>query len=152
MSIFLSKNGFSLLYLSKRSCFYKFIYDRFLIIQWHVIISWYACIIFSIIPGALSLVVNESCENQQLPVRYKYIYSRKGHKQLVHMNFVYTKHSTTHGKTSWRCVQYFSLNRCPATVETIDTMIYAVNHQHNHEDCYEKLSKNSIYEMNILPK
>ncbi|XP_073952324.1 uncharacterized protein isoform X2 [Choristoneura fumiferana] len=102
--------------------------------------------------SALSLVVNESCENQQLPVRYKYIYSRKGHKQLVHMNFVYTKHSTTHGKTSWRCVQYFSLNRCPATVETIDTMIYAVNHQHNHEDCYEKLSKNSIYEMNILPK
>ncbi|XP_063634045.1 transcription activator GAGA-like isoform X2 [Cydia splendana] len=102
--------------------------------------------------SALSLVVNDTCENQQLPVRYKYIYSRKGHKQLVHMNFVYTKHSTTHGKTSWRCVQYFSLNRCPATVETIDTMIYAVNHQHNHEDCYEKLSKNSIYEMNVLPK
>ncbi|XP_075976084.1 uncharacterized protein LOC142976543 isoform X2 [Anticarsia gemmatalis] len=102
--------------------------------------------------SALSLVVNGNNENQQLPVRYKYIYSRKGHKQLVHMNFVYTKHSTTHGKTSWRCVQYFSLNRCPATVETIDTMIYAVNHQHNHEDCLEKLSRNNIYEMNVSPK
>ncbi|XP_063827485.1 kelch-like protein 12 isoform X2 [Ostrinia nubilalis] len=102
--------------------------------------------------SALSLVMNGSCENQQLPVRYKYIYSRKGHKQLVHMNFVYTKHSTTHGKTSWRCVQYFSLNRCPATVETIDAMIYAVNHQHNHEDCYEKLVRNNIYEMNVSPK
>ncbi|CAG5046580.1 unnamed protein product [Parnassius apollo] len=102
--------------------------------------------------SALSLVMNGSCENQSLPVRYKYIYSRKGHKQLVHMNFVYTKHSTTHGKTSWRCVQYFSLNRCPATVETIDAMIYAVNHQHNHEDCYEKLSRNNIYEMNVTPK
>ncbi|XP_047531625.1 zinc finger and BTB domain-containing protein 44-like isoform X2 [Vanessa atalanta] len=101
--------------------------------------------------NALSLVMNGSCDNQ-LPVRYKYIYSRKGHKQLVHMNFVYTKHSTTHGKTSWRCVQYFSLNRCPATVETIDSMIYAVNHQHNHEDCYEKLSRNNIYEMNNSPK
>ncbi|CAH3984920.1 kelch repeat and BTB domain-containing protein 4-like isoform X2 [Pieris brassicae] len=95
--------------------------------------------------NALSLVVNGS--DSQLPVRYKYIYSRKGHKQLVHMNFVYTKHSTTHGKTSWRCVQYFSLNRCPATVETIDAMIYAVNHQHNHEDCYEKLVRNNVYEM-----
>ncbi|XP_047025997.1 protein bric-a-brac 1-like isoform X2 [Helicoverpa zea] len=102
--------------------------------------------------SALSLVVNGSNENQQLPVRYKYIYSRKGHKQLVHMNFVYTKHSTTHGKTSWRCVQYFSLNRCPATVETIDSMIYAINHQHNHEDCYEKLSRNNIYEMCVSPK
>lgn len=102
--------------------------------------------------GALSLVVNGSNENQQLPARYKYIYSRKGHKQLVHMNFVYTKHSTTHGKTSWRCVQYFSLNRCPATVETIDSMIYTVNHQHNHEDCYEKLSRNNIYEMSVSPK
>ncbi|XP_072950062.1 uncharacterized protein [Epargyreus clarus] len=102
--------------------------------------------------SALSLVINGACDNQTLPVRYKYIYSRKGHKQLVHMNFVYTKHSTTHGKTSWRCVQYFSLNRCPATVETIDTMIYAVNHQHNHEDCYEKLSRNNIYEMNVSPK
>lgn len=102
--------------------------------------------------SALSLVVNGCNENQPLPVRYKYIYSRKGHKQLVHMNFVYTKHSTTHGKTSWRCVQYFSLNRCPATVETIDSMIYAINHQHNHEDCYEKLSRNNIYEMNISPK
>ncbi|KAJ0177838.1 hypothetical protein K1T71_006711 [Dendrolimus kikuchii] len=102
--------------------------------------------------SALSLVVNGSNENSQLPVRYKYIYSRKGHKQLVHMNFVYTKHSTTHGKTSWRCVQYFSLNRCPATVETIDSMIYAVNHQHNHEDCFEKLSRNNIYEMNVSPK
>ncbi|XP_046967152.1 zinc finger and BTB domain-containing protein 6-like isoform X2 [Vanessa cardui] len=101
--------------------------------------------------NALSLVMNGSCDSQ-LPVRYKYIYSRKGHKQLVHMNFVYTKHSTTHGKTSWRCVQYFSLNRCPATVETIDSMIYAVNHQHNHEDCYEKLSRNNIYEMNNSPK
>ncbi|XP_050349388.1 zinc finger and BTB domain-containing protein 43-like isoform X2 [Nymphalis io] len=101
--------------------------------------------------NALSLVMNGSCDNQ-LPVRYKYIYSRKGHKQLVHMNFVYTKHSTTHGKTSWRCVQYFSLNRCPATVETIDSMIYAINHQHNHEDCYEKLSRNNIYEMNNSPK
>ncbi|XP_047520943.1 protein bric-a-brac 2-like isoform X2 [Pieris napi] len=95
--------------------------------------------------NALSLVVNGS--DSQLPVRYKYIYSRKGHKQLVHMNFVYTKHSTTHGKTSWRCVQYFSLNRCPATVETIDAMIYAVNHHHNHEDCYEKLVRNNVYEM-----
>ncbi|XP_028027959.1 zinc finger and BTB domain-containing protein 11-like isoform X2 [Bombyx mandarina] len=102
--------------------------------------------------SALSLVVNGSSENQLLPVRYKYIYSRKGHKQLVHMNFVYTKHSTTHGKTSWRCVQYFSLNRCPATVETIDSMIYAVNHQHNHEDCIEKLSRNNVYEMNVSPK
>ncbi|XP_053605430.1 zinc finger and BTB domain-containing protein 18-like isoform X2 [Plodia interpunctella] len=102
--------------------------------------------------SALSLVVNGSCENQQLPVRYKYIYSRKGHKQLVHMNFVYTKHSTTHGKTSWRCVQYFSLNRCPATVETIDSMIYAINHQHNHEDCFEKLARNNIYEMSASPK
>lgn len=102
--------------------------------------------------SALSLVVNGTNENSQLPVRYKYIYSRKGHKQLVHMNFVYTKHSTTHGKTSWRCVQYFSLNRCPATVETIDSMIYAVNHQHNHEDCLEKLSRNNIYEMNFSPK
>ncbi|XP_014367629.2 kelch-like protein 12 isoform X2 [Papilio machaon] len=102
--------------------------------------------------SALSLVMNGNSDNQQLPVRYKYIYSRKGHKQLVHMNFVYTKHSTTHGKTSWRCVQYFSLNRCPATVETIDSMIYAVNHQHNHEDCYEKLSRNNIYEMNVTPK
>ncbi|XP_059058480.1 protein tramtrack, beta isoform-like isoform X2 [Achroia grisella] len=102
--------------------------------------------------SALSLVVNGTCENQQLPKRYKYIYSRKGHKQLVHMNFVYTKHSTTHGKTSWRCVQYFSLNRCPATIETIDAMIYAVNHQHNHEDCYEKLSRNNIYEMSVSPK
>ncbi|XP_026731875.1 transcriptional regulator Kaiso-like isoform X2 [Trichoplusia ni] len=102
--------------------------------------------------SALSLVVNGSNEHHQLPVRYKYIYSRKGHKQLVHMNFVYTKHSTTHGKTSWRCVQYFSLNRCPATVETIDSMIYAVNHQHNHEDCYEKLTRNNIYEMNVSPK
>ncbi|XP_013192414.1 protein jim lovell isoform X2 [Amyelois transitella] len=102
--------------------------------------------------SALSLVVNGSCENQQLPVRYKYIYSRKGHKQLVHMNFVYTKHSTTHGKTSWRCVQYFSLNRCPATVETIDSMIYAINHQHNHEDCFEKLARNNIYEMNDSPE
>ncbi|XP_050563051.1 protein tramtrack, beta isoform isoform X2 [Spodoptera frugiperda] len=102
--------------------------------------------------SALSLVVNGSNENQQLPVRYKYIYSRKGHKQLVHMNFVYTKHSTTHGKTSWRCVQYFSLNRCPATVETIESMIYAINHQHNHEDCYEKLSRNNIYEMCVSPK
>ncbi|CAH0751931.1 unnamed protein product [Diatraea saccharalis] len=102
--------------------------------------------------SALSLVVNGSNESLQLPVRYKYIYSRKGHKQLVHMNFVYTKHSTTHGKTSWRCVQYFSLNRCPATVETIDAMIYAVNHQHNHEDCYEKLVRNNIYEMNMSPK
>ncbi|XP_023933983.2 modifier of mdg4 isoform X2 [Bicyclus anynana] len=96
--------------------------------------------------NALSLVMNGTCESQ-LPVRYKYIYSRKGHKQLVYMNFVYTKHSTTHGKTSWRCVQYFSLNRCPATVETIDHMIYAVNHKHNHEDCYEKLLKNKIFEM-----
>ncbi|KAG6441245.1 hypothetical protein O3G_MSEX001750 [Manduca sexta] len=102
--------------------------------------------------SALSLVVNGSNENPQLPVRYKYIYSRKGHKQLVHMNFVYTKHSTTHGKTSWRCVQYFSLNRCPATVETIDSMIYAVNHQHNHEDCFEKLSRNNVYEMNVSAK
>ncbi|KAL4707303.1 hypothetical protein ACJJTC_019841 [Scirpophaga incertulas] len=102
--------------------------------------------------SALSLVVNGGCDNQQLPVRYKYIYSRKGHKQLVHMNFVYTKHSTTHGKTSWRCVQYFSLNRCPATVETIDSMIFAVNHQHNHEDCYEKLVRNNIYEMNVAPE
>ncbi|XP_041968208.1 transcription regulator protein BACH1-like isoform X2 [Aricia agestis] len=101
--------------------------------------------------NALSLVMNGTCDSQ-LPVRYKYIYSRKGHKQLVHMNFVYTKHSTTHGKTSWRCVQYFSLNRCPATVETIDSMIYAVNHQHNHEDCYEKLSRNNIYEMNVSPE
>ncbi|XP_013174148.1 PREDICTED: influenza virus NS1A-binding protein homolog isoform X2 [Papilio xuthus] len=101
--------------------------------------------------SALSLVMNGSSDNQ-LPVHYKYIYSRKGHKQLVHMNFVYTKHSTTHGKTSWRCVQYFSLNRCPATVETIDSMIYAVNHQHNHEDCFEKLSRNNIYEMNVTPK
>ncbi|XP_026759679.1 transcription regulator protein BACH1-like isoform X2 [Galleria mellonella] len=102
--------------------------------------------------SALSLVVNGNCENHQLPKRYKYIYSRKGHKQLVHMNFVYTKHSTTHGKTSWRCVQYFSLNRCPATIETIDAMIYAVNHQHNHEDCYEKLARNNIYEMCVSPK
>ncbi|XP_038218537.1 kelch repeat and BTB domain-containing protein 4-like isoform X2 [Zerene cesonia] len=101
--------------------------------------------------SALSLVINGSSDNQ-LPVRYKYIYSRKGHKQLVHMNFVYTKHSTTHGKTSWRCVQYFSLNRCPATVETIDAMIYAVNHQHNHEDCYEKLVRNNIYEMDNSSK
>ncbi|KAG7309669.1 hypothetical protein JYU34_004159 [Plutella xylostella] len=93
--------------------------------------------------NALSLVVNGT--ESQLPVRYKYIFSRKGHKQLVHMNFVYTKHSTSHGKTAWRCVQYFSLNRCPATVETIDAMIYATNHQHNHEDCYEKLTKNHIY-------
>lgn len=109
--------------------------------------------ILFLLTGALSLVVNGSSnENQQLPVRYKYIYSRKGHKQLVHMNFVYTKHSTTHGKTSWRCVQYFSLNRCPATVETIDSMIYAINHQHNHEDCYEKLSRNNIYEMCVSPK
>ncbi|XP_069357738.1 uncharacterized protein [Maniola hyperantus] len=99
--------------------------------------------------NALSLVMNGTCESQ-LPVRYKYIYSRKGHKQLVYMNFVYTKHSTTHGKTSWRCVQYFSLNRCPATVETIDQMIYAVNHKHNHEDCYEKLLKNKIFEMDGL--
>ncbi|XP_030027299.2 influenza virus NS1A-binding protein homolog A isoform X2 [Manduca sexta] len=99
--------------------------------------------------SALSLVVNGSNENPQLPVRYKYIYSRKGHKQLVHMNFVYTKHSTTHGKTSWRCVQYFSLNRCPATVETIDSMIYAVNHQHNHEDCF---GRNNVYEMNVSAK
>ncbi|CAH2261063.1 jg5457 [Pararge aegeria aegeria] len=99
--------------------------------------------------NALSLVINGTCESQ-LPVRYKYIYSRKGHKQLVYMNFVYTKHSTTHGKTSWRCVQYFSLNRCPATVETIDHMIYAVNHKHNHEDCYEKLLKNKIFEMDGL--
>lgn len=96
------------------------------------------------ISDALSLVMDGSSENQ-LPVRYKYIYSRKGHKQLVHCNFVYTKHSTSHGKTAWRCVQYFSLNRCPATVETIDAMIYAINHQHNHEDCYEKLTKNQIY-------
>ncbi|XP_050665520.1 broad-complex core protein isoforms 1/2/3/4/5-like isoform X2 [Leptidea sinapis] len=95
--------------------------------------------------SALSLVINGN-ENQ-LPVRYKYIYSRKGHKQLVHRNFVYTKHSTSHGKTSWRCVQYFSLNRCPATVETIDSMIYSVNHQHNHENCFDKLAKNNIYEM-----
>ncbi|CAG4945191.1 unnamed protein product [Colias eurytheme] len=101
--------------------------------------------------SALSLVINGSSDSQ-LPVRYKYIYSRKGHKQLVHMNFVYTKHSTTHGKTSWRCVQYFSLNRCPATVETIDAMIYAVNHQHNHEDCYEKLVRNNIYEMDNSSK
>ncbi|CAK1544093.1 unnamed protein product [Leptosia nina] len=100
---------------------------------------------------ALSLVMNGSSDSQ-LPVRYKYIYSRKGHKQLVHMNFVYTKHSTTHGKTSWRCVQYFSLNRCPATVETIDAMIYAVNHQHNHEDCYDKLVRNNIYEMDSSSK
>ncbi|CAH0723687.1 unnamed protein product, partial [Brenthis ino] len=42
--------------------------------------------------------------------------------------------------------------RCPATVETIDSMIYAVNHQHNHEDCYEKLSRNNIYEMSTSPK
>ncbi|CAK1544092.1 unnamed protein product [Leptosia nina] len=101
--------------------------------------------------SALSLVMNGSSDSQ-LPVRYKYIYSRKGHKQLVHMNFVYTKHSTTHGKTSWRCVQYFSLNRCPATVETIDAMIYAVNHQHNHEDCYDKLVRNNIYEMDSSSK
>ncbi|XP_045496303.1 kelch-like protein 20 isoform X2 [Colias croceus] len=101
--------------------------------------------------SALSLVINGSSDSQ-IPVRYKYIYSRKGHKQLVHMNFVYTKHSTTHGKTSWRCVQYFSLNRCPATVETIDSMIYAVNHQHNHEDCYEKLVRNNIYEMDNSSK
>lgn len=79
----------------------------------------------------------------------QFIMSRKGHRQLVHQNYIHTKYSVVKGKTNWRCIDYYTDIKCRAFLETVDAAKLFPKHYHNHPDHSEKIMKCDAFTASI---
>ncbi|XP_067009077.2 protein tramtrack, alpha isoform isoform X7 [Anabrus simplex] len=68
----------------------------------------------------------------------RYVFSKKGHRQLVHCGYIYNLYRQSDTKKHWRCANYHTF-ACRALCKTINDRVNCVLNSHNHAPQYAEI-------------